>query len=32
MSASSAAHARMLLIAEGEVHLKKLQSDNDQPQ
>ena len=32
MSASSAAHARMLLITECEVYLKKLQSDNDQPQ
>ena len=32
MSASSAAHARMLLITECEVYLKKLRSDNDQPQ
>jgi len=28
-SASSAAHARMLLITESEIYLKKVQSDND---
>ena len=28
-SASSAAHARMLLITECEIYLKKVQSDND---
>ena len=32
MSASSAAHARMLLITECEVYLKKCQSDGDEPQ
>jgi len=29
MSASSAAHARMLLITESEIYLKKCQSDSD---
>jgi len=32
MSASSAAHARMLLITECEIYLKKCQSDSDLPQ
>jgi len=32
MSASSTAHARMLLITECEIYLKKCQSDSDQPQ
>ena len=32
MSASSAAHVRMLLITECEVYLKKYQSDSDDPQ